>query len=908
MKSTRKTNARRVQPGTILDDLRRQAGRRQLTFGPDPATHNHCTLGGMIGNNSCGIHSVMSGRTADNVHELEILTYDGLRMKVGPTSERELSDIIAQGGRRGEIYQKLLELRDTYADLIRQRYPDIPRRVSGYNLNELLPENGFNVARALVGTECTCALVLEATVQLIHDPPHRALAVLGYPDICVAADHIVEIMQHGPVGLEGLDHNLLRYNKIKGNNLDVIDMLPEGEGFLLVEFGGETEDEARQRAEKLKSDLSRNSDAPHVAIFDDHKHQEKIWEVRESGLGATAFVPGEHDTWPGWEDSAVAPETLGDYLREFRQLLEKYGYACSLYGHFGQGCVHTRIDFELKTPHGLRNYRQFVEEAADLVVRHDGSLSGEHGDGQSRAELLPKMYGEELIQAFRQFKSIWDPEWKMNPGKVVDPYRLDENLALGANYNPPRPQTHFGFAEDHGDFAHAALRCVGVGKCRRLEGGTMCPSYMVTREEKHTTRGRARLLYEMLQGDVIQDGWGSEEVKEALDLCLACKGCKGDCPVNVDMATYKAEFLSHYFQRHPRPRTAYAMGWIYWWARLASWAPGLVNWASRTPGLRSLVKWTGGVAPQRQVPAFAPETFRAWYRRQERSRSVGPEVILWPDTFNNHFHPEVAKAALRVLEHAGFSVSIPAVSLCCGRPLYDYGMLDTAKRMLTEILDQLRPHIRRGVCLVGLEPSCVAVFRDELTNLFPHDEDAQRLSQQTYLLSEFLAKHDFDPPPLDRHALVHIHCHHKSVMGSSDEQEMLSRMGADCEYPESGCCGMAGSFGFEKEHYDISVACGERVLLPAVRDADPATLIIADGFSCQEQILQLTGRRALHMAQVFDMALAEGPRGPRERLPETGYPYSDGRAVHGTAKTAAAFGAGVLLAGGLTYWALSRRR
>jgi FAD/FMN-containing dehydrogenase/Fe-S oxidoreductase len=897
----------RVQPGVILDHLRSQAARHQLTFGPDPATHNHCTLGGMIGNNSCGIHSVMAGRTADNVRQLDILTYDGVRMSVGPTSDDELARIIHAGGRRGEIYRDLLALRDKYANLIRERYPNIPRRVSGYNLDELLPENGFNVARALVGSECTCALVLEATLDLVHSPSERVLAVLCYDDIYMAGDHIPTVMQHHPIGLEGLDHNLLRYNEIKNHNTKAIQLLPGSGGYLLVEFGGATKQEARDRAEQLRSDLAKQQNAPAIAIFDDDHEQAELWEVRESGLGATAFVPGEHDTWPGWEDAAVAPDQVGDYLRSFRHLLEKYGYQCSLYGHFGQGCVHTRIDFELHTAEGLEKYRNFAEEAADLVVSHGGSLSGEHGDGQSRAELLPKMFGEELIDAFRQFKSIWDPQWKMNPGKVVAPYRLDEHLTLGTHYNPPRPRTHFHFAEDHGDFAHATLRCVGVGKCRREEGGTMCPSYMVTREEKHSTRGRAHLLFEMLQGDVIRDGWQSEVVKDALDLCLACKGCKGECPVNVDMATYKAEFLSHYYRHHRRPRTAYSMGWISWWARLASLAPTVVNWASHAPGLQHVVKGIGGISRQRDMPRFAPETFRVWFDRRPQRIGMGPEVMLWPDTFNNHFHPEVAKAAVRVLEHAGFHVTMPQAVLCCGRPLYDYGMLDTAKRFLENILNELREPIRRGVCLVGLEPSCVTVFRDELTGLFPRDDDALRLSQQTYLLSEFLLERDYHPPRLDRQALVHLHCHHKSIMGSDSAQELLARMGLDADLIDSGCCGMAGSFGFEDEHYDISVACGERALLPAVRRASHNTLIIADGFSCQEQIRQLTDRRALHVAQVMAMALDEGPIGPQEYFPEQNYSYHHTAHANHLAVGAFAFAAGMLLATGLARWALSPR-
>jgi FAD/FMN-containing dehydrogenase/Fe-S oxidoreductase len=892
----------RVQPGTILDHLRSQTEQFHLTFGPDPATHNHCTLGGMIGNNSCGIHSVMAGRTADNVDELDVVTYDGLRMKVGPTSDDQLQAIIDDGGRRGEIYRGLRDLRDRYADQIRARYPKIPRRVSGFNLDQLLPENGFHVARALVGTEGTCVLALEATLRLIHNPPKRALVVIGYPDVYSAGKHVMQIMEHDPIGLEGVDHRLVRFMLEKHMHPDDAKLLPGGRGWLLAEFGGETEDEVRDKAEAVKAALQKESEPPDVKVYLDDKSQQKVWEIRESGLGATAFVPAERDAWPGWEDSAVPPEKVGEYLQDLRKLLQKHGYNCSLYGHLGQGCVHTRIDFELRTREGLDRYRRFVYEAADLVMSYGGSFSGEHGDGQCRAELLPKMYGQDLVEAFRQFKSIWDPQWKMNPGKVVDAYRLHENLTLGTDYAPPRLQTHFQFPEDHGNFAHAALRCVGVGKCRRTEGGTMCPSYMVTREEKHTTRGRAHLLFEMLQGDVVDDCWQSDEVKDALDLCLACKGCKGDCPVNVDMATYKAEFLSHYYQKHFRPRTAFTMGLIYWWARLAAYAPRLVNSAGSAPVLGPLVKWVGGIARQRSLPKFAQQTFKDWFAQREPRNLDRSEVILWPDTFNNHFHPEIAKAAVDVLEHAGFQVVVPKVSLCCGRPLYDYGMLDAAKRMLHDILEELRPQIRRGVCLVGLEPSCLAVFRDELGGLFPDDEDARRLSKQALTLSEFLTTRaeDFEIPQLHAKALVHGHCHHKAIMKLHGEEKLLSQMGLDYEILESGCCGMAGSFGFEAEHYDVSVACGERALLPAVRDAADDTLIIADGFSCQEQIRQLTDRQACHLAQVLQHAiLQEHGSASDSLLPsrQPRRPRANGRLKQVAFAGAAGFAAGLLVYG-----------
>jgi Fe-S oxidoreductase len=604
-------------------------------------------------------------------------------------------------------------------------------------------------------------------------------------------------------------------------------------------------------------------------LYDDPPTEAKIWEVRESGLGATARIPGRPDTWEGWEDSAAPPERFGDYLRDLRKLFEQHGYDGSFYGHFGQGCLHTRIDFDMVTTEGVRNYRSFIEDAADLVVSYGGSLSGEHGDGQSRAELLPRMFGEEIVGAFREMKTIWDPDGGMNPGKVVDPYRIDENLRLGPDYAPWTPDTHFSFPEEEGGgFARAAARCVGVGKCRREEGGVMCPSYMVTHEEKDSTRGRARLLFELMNQDAIgRKRWRDDAVLDALDLCLSCKGCKSDCPVNVDMATYKAEYLSHHYQGRLRPRTAYSIGLITWWARLGSRLPRLANAVLGSKRLGGALKRLGGIAPKRQAPSFATGTFTSWYRRRPRSLSrTRPAVILWLDTFNDHFHPETLKAGVKVLEAAGFGVVIPPRPLCCGRPLYDFGMLPTAKKLLVQIMTSLRPAIRRGIPVVGLEPSCVAVFRDELTNLFPQDQDAQRLSKQTYLLSEFLEKYakDFAPPRLDRKAVVQRHCHHQAVMGFDADERWLDRLGVDAELLDSGCCGMAGAFGFEETHYDVSMAAGERVVLPKVRQAGDDVLVIADGFSCREQIRQGTGKRAYNLAELIAMALASEGKESKE--------------------------------------------
>jgi FAD/FMN-containing dehydrogenase/Fe-S oxidoreductase len=904
----------RVQPGTILDDLRHAAEHHGITFGPDPATHTHCTLGGMAGNDSCGVHSVMAqfagqgARTADNIEELEILTYDGLRMRVGATSDQQFEAIVAEGGRRAEIYTALRTLRDRYADAIRSSFPKIPRRVSGYNLPYLLPEHGFNVARALVGSEGTCVMLLEIVANLIPNPAARTLLVLGYPDVYQAGDHVVEIMAHRPIGLEGMDDRLIEDMKKAGLHRGDVKLLPDGKGWLLVELGGSSKDDADAAAHALMDALKQGPHPPTMKLVDDPHQETLIWKIRESGLGATAHPSGGPSTWPGWEDSAVPPEKVGSYLRSLRTLLQQHGYECDLYGHFGQGCIHTRIDFDFKTAEGIAKYRAFMERAADLVISLGGSLSGEHGDGQARAELLPRMFGAEVMQAFREFKTIWDPEWKMNPGKIVNPYRMDEHLRLGVHYHPLQVHTHFQFPSDNGSFAHATLRCVGVGDCRRLEGGTMCPSFMATREEQHSTRGRARLLFEMLEGDPLTGGWQSEPVKEALDLCLACKGCKGDCPVGVDMATYKAEFLAHYYQEHRRPITAYSFGLIHYWARLASFMPRLVNFVTQTTGLKTLAKLVAGMPMARDIPAFAPETFQQWFTRRAAPASRDrPRVILWPDTFNNHFHPETAVAAVHVLERAGFRVIVPSKAMCCGRPLYDYGMLETAQAWLRDILHTLRSEIEAGTPIVGLEPSCVSVFRDELTQLFPEDEHAKRLSAQAYLLSEFLQQMapDFVYPTLHAEALVHGHCHHRAVMKMDAQERVLDAIGLEHQELDAGCCGMAGSFGFERDHYDLSMTIGERVLLPAVRNASKDALIVADGFSCREQIAQATDRRALHLAEVLEMAARNEPARMSDSYPERAYRPDHGRDAVLSPREVAMVSTG-LVAAGAAVWGLYR--
>jgi Fe-S oxidoreductase len=816
---------------------------------------------------------------------------------------------------------------------VRRQFPNIPRRVSGYNLNHLLPENGFHVARALVGTEGTCATVLEATCRLVESPTARVLLVIGWPDIYLCADHVPQVMEHGPIGLEGFDDVIVRASRRMGINTEGLSLLPDGSGWLLVEFGADTQAEAEAQAHHLMAVLDRSATPPAMRLLTDPRQARRIWEVRESSLGATSHVPGEPPRWEGFEDSAVAPEKLGAYLRDLRKLMNAYEYGGAFYGHFGHACVHTRMNYDLESAEGVRKFRQFMEEAADLVVGYGGSLSGEHGDGQARAELLPKMFGPELMQAFREFKAIWDPDWKMNPGKVVEPYRLDEDLRLGPNYEPWQPETHFKFPDDHGSLASATLRCVGVGKCRRYEGGVMCPSFRVTREEEHSTRGRAHLLWEMTQGEVINDRWQNEAVKESLELCLACKGCKSDCPTGVDVATYKAEFLSHYYETNRRPLNALAFGNIDLWARAASHVPGLVNLTTQLPFLRDLAKMVAGIPAQRRIPAFAAQTFKQWWGERlcgtgsltrsgraklDSRRDAGGTVLLWADTFNNYFVPDTAKAAVEVLEAAGFDVTVPRAHLCCGRPLYDVGMLDRARSLLLDIMDELLPEVEARIPIIVLEPSCAAVFRDELTNLFPKDERALALSQQVFLLSEFLEQHakDFPLPTLARKALIHGHCHHKAIMKMTAEESVLRRMGIDFTAPAPGCCGMAGAFGFEKEKYEVSKAIGELELLPAVRKAPTDWLIVADGFSCREQIAQETDRQALHLAEVLQMALREATESPEgiplfeaapQHYPEDAWVRPREATIQTSMRRAGLAVAGIAGAAALL-WALARNR
>ncbi|GAA4131435.1 FAD-binding and (Fe-S)-binding domain-containing protein [Actinomadura keratinilytica] len=850
-----------VEPGIVLDDLNRRLAPHGLQYGPRPSTHANCTIGGMIGNNSCGSTAQAYGKVVDNIRRLEVLTYDGLRMWVGPTGEDELLGLAARRDRTGEIYRALRGLRDRYADEIRRRYPGIPRRVSGYNLDSLLPEHGFDVAGLLTGSESTLVTVLRAEVALVPVPGRTLLVALGFADIAAAADHVPAVLAHEPHELEAVDGRLVDFQKARHLNPEALRLLPEGRGYLMVQFAGDTAEECAERARALIDDLP---DAVDSTVYADREHEHRLWMIRESGLGATAHVPGRPDTWPGWEDSAVAPDKVGPYLRDLKRLFDEFGYeGPSVYGHFGQGCVHTRIPFDMASAGGVAAMRAFVERAADLVVGYGGSLSGEHGDGQARGELLEKMFGAEIAEAFGRLKAVFDPGDRMNPGKVVAPGPLDGDLRLGAGYRPWRPGTAFAYPHDSGRFDKAALRCVGVGKCRSLEGGVMCPSYRATREEEHSTRGRARLLFEMIRNDSpVADGWRSTEVRDALDLCLACKGCKTDCPVNVDMATYKAEFLHHHYAGRLRPLSHYSMGWLPVLAAAARRVPRLVNTLTWAPLLGRAVKAAGGIAPERRPPLFAREPFVDWWRARGPRGGAAEhgEVVVWPDTFTNSFHPEIGRAAVEVLEAAGFRVKVPDRAVCCGLTWISTGQLGAARRALLRTLDVLRDDLRRGTPVVGLEPSCTAVFRADALEMLPRDPDVRRLADQTRTLAELLAERapGWEPPAVDADAVVQRHCHQYAVMGFDADRHLMERAGMRADVLDAGCCGLAGNFGFERGHYQVSRDIAELGLLPAVRDADPGALIIADGFSCRTQIEQSgTGRTPVHLAE----ALAAGLRG-----------------------------------------------
>jgi FAD/FMN-containing dehydrogenase/Fe-S oxidoreductase len=851
-----------VQPGAVLDDLQAAARPSGLRFGPDPSTHSRCTLGGMIGNNACGSRALAYGRTADNVLELEVVDGTGRRLRAGTGTVGQLPELEAV-------------VRANLAS-IRTQFGRFGRQISGYSLEHLLPERGGDLARALVGSEGTLAVVLEATVRLVQAPAATVLVVLGYPDMAAAADAVGAVLPQRPVACEGIDARIIDVVRRRGR---AVPELPKGGGWLLVELAGATPAEAEAAAGRLVG--AAGGDALASRVLTDPAQAAAIWRIREDGAGFGGRSPAGAPAWAGWEDAAVPPDRLGAYLREFEALLADHGLDGIPYGHFGDGCVHMRIDFPFDRPEGRGVYRSFVEQAADLVARHGGSMSGEHGDGRARSELLPRMYEPAAIAAMGAVKAVLDPRDLLNPGVLVRPRPFDADLRR-TMVRPVTTRLGFRYSGDGGDLTSAVHRCTGIGRCvadNTAAGGVMCPSWLATRDEKDTTRGRSRVLQEAVNGTLVR-GLASPEVQEALDLCLACKGCASDCPTGVDMATYKAEVLHQTHRGRLRPAAHYSLGWLPRWAAVASRAPRLANRLLTTPTLAGLGRRLGGVDPRRPLPTLATRTLRAWWRRRPPpgpGPAGSPRLLLWPDTFTNHFTPGAGRAAVRVLEDAGYRVELPDRPVCCGLTWISTGQLDTAKRVLRRTVDHLAalvggdetapggrgpgvkrggPGAGRGVPLVGLEPSCLAVLRhDALQLLGADDPAAAAVARAASTLAEVLgATPGWRPPDLDGLAVVaQPHCHQHAVLGWEADRDLLARAG--CRVTAvGGCCGLAGNFGAERGHYQVSVAVAETALLPAVRAAGPHAVVLADGFSCRTQLDHLAGRHALHLAELLASA------------------------------------------------------
>ncbi|MFG1997662.1 FAD-binding and (Fe-S)-binding domain-containing protein [Spirillospora sp. NPDC048911] len=856
-----------VEPGVVLDDLRAAAGAHGLTFGPDPSSHSRCTLGGMIGNNACGSHSVAWGITATNVEALRVLLPDGTELAAGKGTSGD-----------ARVDAGLTRLRDAHLGPLRTELGRFSRQVSGYGLHHLLPENGFDVAKALVGSEGTCGLITEATVRLVPVPAVRALAVLGFPDVYTAAEVAPFAARCGALTVEGMAADLLTALRAQPGRGAAGATLPAGGGWLYCEVGGDSLADAQEAAHALVAAVRGLVPGTSAVVVDEPAEMRALWWIREAGSGIVTRLPDGGEAWPGWEDSAVPPERLGDYLRELYGLMRKRGLRGVPYGHFGEGCLHLRLDFGLDAPGGVAAYRDFMESAADLVLSYGGTVSGEHGDGRARSELLAKMYSPELMRAFAAFKAIFDPAGRLNPGVIIDPAPLDADLRPGPGRDAllakdalltelPITPVH-ALTRDGGSFAAAVHRCVGVGACRNLETGAMCPSFTVTRDEVHSTRGRARVLAEMLRGETIADGWRSEEVREALDLCLSCKACASDCPVNVDMATYKAEFLHRHYGGRIRPVAHYSMGWLPLWSRAVTAVPGaarLTNAALRRRPVAALAKRLAGAEPRREMISFAEETLKQWFRgrpgkdgtRRHPPRKDGPKVVLWPDTFTAFHSPEVGQAAVEVLEALGYRVLMPPGRVCCGLTWHSTGQLKVTKRVLSHTLDVLEPALKAGLPVVGLEPSCTVMLRDEAPELLPDDPRAKLLAEGMVTLAEVVEKHEGDWPfeRLDVAAVSQVHCHQEAKGSYDPDRAVLERLGVDTDVIGAGCCGLAGNFGFEPGHWEVSQACAERELYPKVREAGDDALVLADGFSCRTQVAQGTERRGLHLAEVLRRAL-----------------------------------------------------
>ncbi|PAZ10705.1 FAD-binding oxidoreductase [Streptomyces sp. SA15] len=856
----------RVEAGVVLDALCGAAAPHGLTFGPDPSSHSRCTLGGMIGNDACGNRSVRDGRTSGHIEALEIVTADGVRAVADHCGLRAAEPGDAEAVRRvARLETDLRRLIDDNLAPIRTELGRIPRQVSGFQLHHLLPENGFDMARALVGTEGSCAVVTAATVRLVATAQASALLTLGYDDVVDAAEDVPEILRWSPSAVEGLDEAIVATMRAR-RGPDSVTGLPEGRAWLYVELEGlEGEDEAAvtARAAELLDALKAQGRLTGGRVVESAAERRSLWRVREDGAGLAARLVDGGESWPGWEDAAVAPENLAAYLRDFRKLLATHRLTGVLYGHFGAGCVHVRVDFDLGTDTGRAAARRFLTEAAALVVEHGGTLSGEHGDGRARSELLEVMYSHRMIGAFAAFKKIFDPEGLLNPGIIVDPALLDADLALHTPDVVP-VSTLFSFPHDEDGFAGAVRRCVGVGRCRSDAGGVMCPSYRATGEENDSTRGRARMLQEMVRGEAVQDGWRSTEVKDALDLCLSCKACSSDCPVGVDMATYKAEFLHHHYKGRLRPRSHYSLGWLPLTSALAGYAARPVNLLLRGPIGRLLAR-LGGVTTKRRIPAFASR--RALRKTLRAARTAEPaKALFFVDSFTRAFRPQVAGAASRVLADAGIPTTAQD-GLCCGLTWVSTGQLSTARRIMARTVAHLDDGDDRPIIVA--EPSCAAALKRDVPELLG-TEAAQRVADRVQTFTGALtdlADEGWTPPPLPGNVVLQTHCHEYATFKGRRAADLLRRLGVRKVDEAEGCCGLAGNFGFEAEHYDTSMAVADLALKPRLDGIDEAargdsrTAVVADGFSCATQIDHLAGDRdirALHLAELLDPANQPG--------------------------------------------------
>jgi FAD/FMN-containing dehydrogenase/Fe-S oxidoreductase len=835
------TCSARVQPGVVQATLQRHAAAHGLRFGPDPSSHSRCTIGGMIGNNACGSRALGYGRTSDNVRGLRVVTSSGEHLRLGTLD-------------RGDVASPLLEeLRSTTAaslKVIRTEFGRFSRQVSGYALDALLPENRFDVGRLLVGAEGTLGVVTEADVRLVADPPHRVMGVLGFENMVAAAAAVPAILSFKPIACEGLDSRIT--DVVRQLRPGSLPDMPRGAGWLFVEFAG---DDRRE----LEAKVAAAASACQTVGF---RHVQSaaeaaaLWKVREDGSGLVARTHGGRPAHAGWEDAAVPPQHLADYLAQFEDLLSHHGLTGVPYGHFGDGCVHVRIDFDLDDRSGRGRYAEFLDDAARLVSSYGGSMSGEHGDGRARSSLLGHMYSAAAIDLFRVIKRHFDPINLMNPGVIVDPLPATADI----RYTPPvaaKKALAFAYPHDADALFGAVHRCTGVARCvapNPSADTVMCPSFQATGNEKDSTRGRSRILQDAVAGNLGPAGLSTPEVGEALDLCLSCKGCRSDCPTGVDMAQYKSEVLYARYRGRLRPRSHYSLGLLPLWLRAARQAPRLVNALSNIQALNPAVAWLAGIDARRQVPRIGRTSERSAWRAAQRQpvpNASTKRVVLFVDTFTNSFTPHVANAVVEVLRSAGYEVHVPHTDICCGLTWISTGQLDGARRRLDRTAAALHPYVSQGMTVVGIEPSCTAALRSDLTELVG-GRRASEVSAAVKTLAELLVSdNDYRIPDLsDVDIVAQPHCHHHAVLGWQADRTLLER-GRARVVSVGGCCGLAGNFGAERGHYDLSVAVAETQLLPALRATAPSTVVLADGFSCRTQIEQLSDRRGMHLAELL---------------------------------------------------------